>query len=1136
MDGEFADIDVSDALQVEGRPADVKDLVRAFNWAATPLGNSAFWPPGLKTTVRILLNSRFPMWMLWGPELTMLYNDAYARTTLGRKHPWALGKPANVVWSEIWKDIGPRIERVMETGEASWDETLFLILERGGYPEETYHTFSYSPLVGPDGANDGMLCVVMEDTGRVLGERQLTSLGILARALVDANTKREVFAAIERGLEGQKDIPFSLLYVFDDRDPGRLRLMAHSGIEKGHAAACDTLTIGASDCPWSMESLTTSQPATVENLPELFSDLPAGAWDRPPERARLVPFFRKGQDSPAGIFIAALNPYRQLDASYAGYLDLIAGQIAASITSAETFEQEKMRAEALAELDRAKTSFFSNVSHELRTPLTLILGPIEDALTSQQPPGRSAMEMLHRNALRLLKMVNGLLDFVRIEAGRLEASYEATDLSFLTAQLASVFRSAMERAGLRYVVDCPPLPEPVYVDREMWEKIVLNLISNALKSTFDGEIRVAVSADGAAARLTIADTGTGIPDGEQPHLFERFRRVEGARRRSHEGTGIGLALVKELVELHGGSITLNSKLGAGTAFSVTIPFGTAHLPPQRVVGDSLQPVLVQGSAIAYAREAIGWLPGQDRLADEITRTEAGDHPQSTESESRQTGRPLVLLADDNADMREYVRGLLSGRFEVLLAANGRQALELASQAHPDLILSDVMMPEMDGFALLAAVRGNPAQCTTPVILLSARAGEESRIEGVGAGADDYLTKPFTARELMARVEAQLKLSRLRREAAEQQSALSREVQQARRFAWEALEHIPDSFATLDRNYTITYMNAAAMRVTDFSGVPHVGRSLWDIYPVLLGTPVEQHFRRAMEHRVPVEFEQYFRTDAAESWFHFQLYPHPDEGLIAYMRETSEARRTEQALRRSEQLAAAGRLAASIAHEINNPLEAVTNLLYLVKMDETLMAASRDLLDVADRELQRLSHITSRSLKFYRQRTAPTPAALDDLIDSVLFFHETEIKMRGIDLRRRYRSAPLVLCLAGEIQQVFTNLISNALEAMDDKGRMTVAVCPARDRQGRDGVVVTIADTGMGMDQYTIERLFHPFVTTKGESGTGLGLWVSKGILDKHHGTIRVRSRKGRGTVFRIFLPLDTTAPGPSPSSPRLSTS
>src|SRR5579863_3727323 len=685
MDAKFADIGAPTALELEGQSRKMADLVRAFNWGATPLGDPAFWPPGLKTTVRIMLTSRFPMWMFWGPELTMLYNDAYARTTLGKKHPWALGKPANVVWSEIWKDIGPRIERVLETGEASWDETLFLILERGGYPEETYHTFSYSPLVGPDGGNAGMLCVVMEDTARVLGERQLSSLGTLAAALVDANTKTEVFAAIERGLKGQRDIPFALLYLFDDADPGRLNLVTQCGIERGHAAACETLVMGAEDCPWPMDFLSSNQPVTVENLTELFSDLPTGSWDQPPDKARLVPFTRKGQETPAGIFIAAVNPYRQLDTNYAGYLDLIAGQIAASITNAEAYELEKTRAEALAELDRAKTSFFSNVSHELRTPLTLILGPIEDALTGQKPPTRAALEMLHRNALRLLKMVNGLLDFVRIEAGRLHATYEPTDLSLLTAQLASIFRSAVERAGLHYVVECAPLPEPVYIDRDMWEKIVLNLISNALKSTFDGEIRVSMSTEPAGARLTVGDTGTGIPERELPHLFERFRRVESARRRSHEGTGIGLALVKELVELHGGSVTVESTEGIGTRFTVRIPFGQGHLPRERVFRDAMNPVVLQGSAIAYVREAIGWLPGHDRLADEVTRTEAGDHANQKNVVQAVEPKSVVLLADDNADMREYVLALLSGRFTVLAASNGKQALVIATQEHPDLV-------------------------------------------------------------------------------------------------------------------------------------------------------------------------------------------------------------------------------------------------------------------------------------------------------------------------------------------------------------------------------------------------------------------------------------------------------------------
>jgi signal transduction histidine kinase len=1098
----------------------MSDLVREFDWSATPLGPAENWPESLKTTVRILLTSRFPMWMAWGPELTVLYNDAYARVTLGKKHPWALGKPATEVWSEIWTDIGPRISRVMETGEASWDETLFLILERSGYQEETYHTFSYSPL-GSNSRIEGMLCVVMEDTGRVIGERQMASLGTLAAALVDANTREEVFAAIQRGLTDQRDMPFALTYLFED-DGSRVRLVAQSGVEPGQKIACRESSIDSEDFPWPVGQLLMSNRAmTVENLAELFQNRPTGVWDRPPVQARMVPITRRGQDQPAGVFIAGLNPYRQVTASYDRFLELVAGQIAAAIVNAEAYEEERTRAAALAELDRAKTAFFSNISHELRTPLTLILGPIEDALNTDTPPSPEVLDLLHRNALRLLKMVNGLLDFVRIEAGRLRALYEPTDLSILTAQLASVYRSAVERAGLELVVETAPLPEPVYVDREMWEKIVLNLLSNALKSTFDGQILVKVSAEREHAKLTVTDTGTGIPDGEVPHLFERFRRVEGARRRSHEGTGIGLALAKELIELHGGRIDVTSTLGIGTTFTVTLPFGSKHLAHGHVA-DATSPGETPIAAAQFVREALGWLPGVDsnphRPEDEVIAAEALD-----DTSRGDTHRATVLLVDDNADMREYVRSLLAGRFDVLTAANGKAALEVIKKRKPGLVISDVMMPELDGMGLVEAIRKDSNIIDTPVILLSARAGEESRFEGVSAGADDYLIKPFTARELLARVEAQLKMAQLRRKAREQEHALTREIERARQFAWETLEHLPDAFCTFDRDFRVTYLNPAAAQMgSNSTPAATTSQVLWDVYPTLLGTPVEANFRRAMEQREPVEFEQYFPTPRGEFWFQFKLYPQPNDGLALYVRNITPGRRTEQALRRSEQLAAAGRLAASIAHEINNPLEAVTNLLFLVNSDDTIHGQSKDLLQVADRELQRLSHITARSLKFYRQRTAPTLSSIEDLLDSVLFFHETEMNMRGIQLERRYDPAPQVLCLAGEIQQVFTNLISNALEALDDGGRMIVSVRGARDGKEREGVAITVADSGGGMSPSTLDQLFHPFITTKGEEGTGLGLWVSKGILDKHHSTINVRSKEGLGTVFRIFIPVDST--------------
>ena len=275
-------------------------------------------------------------------------------------------------------------------------------------------------------------------------------------------------------------------------------------------------------------------------------------------------------------------------------------------------ETEKRRADMLAALDRAKTDFFSNVSHEFRTPLTLMLGPIDEALAE---PGAAlqgeSLETVQRNALRLLKLVNTLLDFSRMEAGRVRASFEPVDLAVLTADLASAFRSAMERGGLRFDVDCPPLAEPVYVDHDMWEKIVLNLISNAFKFTFAGNITVSLRQLDGAARLTVSDTGVGIPQAELPLLFERFHRIEGQRSRTHEGSGIGLALVQELVKLHAGSITVASELDRGTTFTVSVPLGNAHLPSDRLAASVLPSTSVGPEA--FVQEALRWLPDAAEL-------------------------------------------------------------------------------------------------------------------------------------------------------------------------------------------------------------------------------------------------------------------------------------------------------------------------------------------------------------------------------------------------------------------------------------------------------------------------------------------------------------------------------------------
>jgi PAS domain S-box-containing protein len=747
-----------------------RDLA-AVDWASTPLGPPEGWPQSLRTAVNILLASRFPMWMAWGPELTFFCNAAYRRDTLGLKYPWALGRPAHEVWSEIWPDVGPRIEYVLSAGEATWDEALMLLVERFGYSEESYHTFSYSPLRDDESAVCGMLCVVSEDTERVIAERRMATLRELGSDPSVVRTERQMldFAADQLS-RNPYDLPFTLTYLFGD--DGDLHLAGASGITRGHPAAPETLP-NDSRSIWPAEKAIRGESQLID-LDDRILDLPAGAWREPPVQAFQVPILQQA-GPPLGILVVGLNRHRRFDDGYRGFIELVASHIAAGVGSARSYQAQQQRAEALAELDQAKTTFFSSVSHEFRTPLTLILGPVDELLgqTDINEHARRELELIQRNGLRLTKLVNTLLDFSRIQAGRMQARFEPADLSKLTAELASIFRSAFDRAGLAFTVDCPPLNQPVYLDREMWEKVVFNLLSNALKFTFEGTVTVRVRAEDMAATVTVTDTGIGIPASEMPQLFDRFHRIESARARSTEGSGIGLALVKELVGIHGGTISAESQ-EAGTTFTVRLPFGAAHLPADELV-EAPAPRAISGViADPYVQEALRWLPSDTETKTTASATTTGVIPAEVDGE-----RARVLIADDNTDMREYLTRLLrNSGYHVTAAVDGQQAWDMIRADVPDLVISDVMMPHIDGLQLVAALRSEPRTAAVPVLLLSARAGQEASIEGLEAGADDYLVKPFAAAELLARVRANIELARLRNHQARWRTAMVDSLQEA----------------------------------------------------------------------------------------------------------------------------------------------------------------------------------------------------------------------------------------------------------------------------------------------------------------------------------------------------------------------
>jgi PAS domain S-box-containing protein len=792
-----------------------RDLA-TVDWAATPLGLPGSWPQSLQTAVDILLSSRFPMWMAWGPRLTFFCNDAYRRDTLGRKYPWALGRPASEVWEEIWEEISPRIDTVLATGQATWDEGLRLFVERSGYPEESYHTFSYSPLRDDDGAVVGMLCVVREDTDRVIAERRMATLRDLGSEQSVVRTDQETLEFAGRQLErNPEDLPFTLSYLIAD-DGVTAWLAARTGIAAGHPAAPAALTASDLDPVWPMAAPLRGEIVLADLDGARFGDLPTGVWREPPVQALIAPLALQG-GVPYGFLVAALNRYRPLDEGYRAFAGLVAGHLAAGIASARSYRDQQRRAEALAELDRAKTTFFSNISHEFRTPLTLIMGPAQELqrlLADAGPQVREELDAISRNGLRLGRLVNALLDFSRIEAGRMQASYEPSDIGPVTAELASVFRSAVDRAGLAFEVDCRPLPEPVYLDRGMWEKVLLNLLSNALKFTFVGGVRVVVRAEDGHAVVTVADTGIGVPAHEMPRLFERFHRIENARSRSNEGSGIGLALVQELVQLHGGTIAASSAEGAGTTFTIRLPFGFAHLPADALVAAG-HAATVSATADPFIQEALRWLPGtlQDDDDDVAGPGGGADADAGAVAESAGAGglRPTarVLVADDNADMREYLARLLrTAGYHVTLVTDGRAALAAVRVGAHDLVISDVMMPRLDGLELVAAVRADARTAGVPVLLLSARAGSEASIEGLRAGADDYLVKPFSAVELLARVRSNLEMARFR----------NRESQ----FRRTLVDSLQEGFFVTDADGTILEANQAFLTLVGYSpdGLPY----------------------------------------------------------------------------------------------------------------------------------------------------------------------------------------------------------------------------------------------------------------------------------------------------------------------------
>ncbi|HKO90592.1 MAG TPA: ATP-binding protein, partial [Polyangiaceae bacterium] len=940
------------------------------------------------------------------------------------------------------------------------------------------------------------------------------------------------------------DVPFALLYLLDGA--GVAHLSGAANIAHGSALAPLQLP-PRSGGPWPWEGL--------EGGPRV---VPLVAGPGGARAAAILPLEASQEGERGGFIVAGLSAMLADSASYQRFHELLVASLSQAVRNAAAQEREQPRAREPFDLDRQKAEFSRRISHELRTPLTLMLAPLEEASGREVAElGGEALQLVRRNARRLLELVDSLLDFSRIETGHAEPRFQGTNLAQLTADIASPFRPLLEQSGLSLRLDCPPLPEPAHVDPELWEKIVVNLLSNAFKFTFEGSIEVSLKAVRNSVVLCVADTGTGIPRAELPGLFEGLRRVESARSRSQAGSGMGLALVQQLVQLHGGSVHVESQVGVGSRFSVSIPLGQAHLPAERMPAPPRAPS--RGNTLPpYVEEP------SDQVSQARTRTSAAEDAASVPS-ARARGaavaRPRlpgrILLAEGNADLRDYVSELLLAEgWSVHPVEDGQTALQRLREDPPDLLLADVVLPQLDGLALLRASRENVASRAVPVILLSAWADDEASAEGLELGAEDYLVKPFSAKELVARIAACLEVARARSEASSAADSV--------RERWQAqLMQAPMAVAVVsapDFRYVLAnplYQELVGRREL-------LGKNSREAFPEFPeNAPVHQLMSTVYESGEPFKASNYFvpidrRGDGQveDAYFKFTCQPLRDtagkitEIMIVAIDVTADAlarQRIEalvQELERADQRK--DEFLATLAHELRNPMAAISSALSLLDDTGSDTAKAARYRAAVRRQLGNLVRLVDDLLDVARISRGKVELRKDDVDMAVVLRHALTAVSATLESRRHTLDVSIdagpfgTYADATRLEQIIVNLLTNAAKYTEPGGKISVRLSN-ETLDGAEQVVLRVRDSGRGIPKEMLTKVFDLFTQVspgldRSTGGLGLGLTVCKYLTEMHGGSVSAASEgPGRGSEFCIRLPLspsdgvepETAAPPPS---------
>lgn len=1072
------------------------DIIRSIDWSKNSLGPIEQWPQSLKTAVSLCLSSTFPINIVWGPDHVQIYNDAY-RPICGALHPASMGTKFKELWASALPVVGGAFDRGFH-GEGTYIANQQMMLERYGYLEEAFMTFSFSPIRDESGKVGGIFHPITESTEKMLSSRRTQIIRDLAIQVGLAKSVPEIFeAALKLKKTYEHDLPF--LTFFEEGEVWST-LGAQSSLTKPSL--------------WKLAEK--NEITHFKDLEKTFGVFHAGPFEEAPREAIILPVFAPGTDTPLLHIVAGVSSRREIDSEYMSFFEMLKNTISTAVTNVRAYEEEQRRAKALAEIDKAKTAFFSNVSHEFRTPLTLILGPLEDSLNDLDNPlnqtQRQRQEVIHRNSLRLLKLVNSLLDFSRIEAGRVQANFEPVDVSKFTGELASLFRSTVEKVGLELVVETSPMPEELYVDKEMWEKIILNLLSNAFKFTFDGRITVKSRWIETGAEIVVADTGIGISAAELPRLFERFHRVQGAQSRTYEGSGIGLALVQELVRMQGGEITASSTEGQGTSFTIFIPKGTAHLPMDKVIkADKMNSTSV--SSAAYIQEAQSW-----------------NHNQQNHDTLHTDHVPLILLADDNSDMRDYVASIIKNQWRVVTAANGQEAFDLALKIKPDLILTDVMMPVLDGFGFLDKIRTSEILKLTPTVLLSARAGEEAKLEGLNAGADDYLVKPFSAKELTTRIEALLKMNDFR-------FKFSQELAENAQKFKSTFAHASVNIAMLDLNGVILQINESFLKRSGYTIDEVVGKHFSEItHPDDIAPNLSQIEKLTKGEIQSTSFEKrYLKKDGSTMWVKTSISIALGENktplyMIAVSQDIESIKNAEAKYRTAvkdleEEKDLREKFVATLTHDLRSPMTAAKMSAQLIQRKpdnrEGIQTQAARVVSSVNRADQMIQDLLDANRIHAGEQLPLTieECSLDHIISDCL---DDLTTLHG----DRFRYIPEKEELVGfwshsGLIRALENLVNNAVKYGDQYAPVTLLSFVHGNT-----LELRVHNEGNPIDQKDLQTIFDPYKRTSDansgkQKGWGLGLTLVKGVIEAMGGTVEVTSSPQEGTNFIVTLPMDS---------------